>query len=65
MLKIQANKDGVVQFSSAIQKGDLIDANEELVALIPEIDKKKLKFIYQHKKLKGLEREIKFNMLLI
>ena len=52
-------------FHRQFKKGDLIDANEELVALIPEIDKKKLKFIYQHKKLKGLEREIKFNMLLI
>ncbi|AEW58252.1 TPA: HlyD family efflux transporter periplasmic adaptor subunit [Bacillus cereus] len=56
LLKIQANKDGVVQFSSAIQKGDLIDANEELVALIPEIDKKKVKIYLSAQEIKGIRK---------
>lgn len=56
LLTIQANKDGVVQFSSVMQKGDLINANEELVSLVPEIDKKKVKIYLSAQEIKGIEK---------
>lgn len=38
---IKAQQDGVVQFPSILQPGDLIDPGQEVVSIIPEEDKKK------------------------
>lgn len=42
---IKAQKDGIVQFPSIIQKGDLIDPGQEIVFIIPKEEEKSENFV--------------------
>ncbi len=40
---IKAQKDGIVQFPSILQQGDLINPGQEIVSIIPKEEQKKSK----------------------
>ncbi len=40
-MTIKAHQDRVVQFTSNLQPGDLIDSGQEVVSIIPREDEKK------------------------
>ncbi|MFB6649262.1 HlyD family efflux transporter periplasmic adaptor subunit [Bacillus toyonensis] len=56
---IKAKKDGIVQFPSIIQQGDLIDPGQEIVSVIPKEDEKKIKILLSAQEIKGIKKENK------
>jgi len=56
---IKAKKDGIVQFPSIIQQGDLIDPGQEIVSVIPKDDEKKIKILLSAQEIKGIKKENK------
>ncbi|HHL0974252.1 TPA: HlyD family efflux transporter periplasmic adaptor subunit [Bacillus cereus] len=53
---IKAQKDGIVQLSSTLQKGDLIEPSQEIVSVIPTGDEKKVKILLEAQEVKGIKR---------
>ncbi|WP_460508625.1 HlyD family efflux transporter periplasmic adaptor subunit, partial [Bacillus sp. MN7755] len=53
---IRANKDGIVQFPTIIQPGDLIDSGQEIVSIIPKEDEKKVKVFLSAEEIKGVKK---------
>ncbi|MGH1146183.1 HlyD family efflux transporter periplasmic adaptor subunit [Bacillus pseudomycoides] len=53
---IKAQKDGIVQFSSIIQQGDLVDPGQEVVSIIPKDDEKKVKILFPVEEIKGIKK---------
>ncbi|MEM5606425.1 hypothetical protein AAHB51_27295 [Bacillus cereus] len=45
-MSIRSSKDGIVQLSSPLQKGDLLEAGQEITSIIPKESDKKLRFYY-------------------
>ncbi|MGH0948941.1 HlyD family secretion protein [Bacillus mycoides] len=55
-MTIKAQKDGIVQFSSTVQKGDLIEPSQEIVSVIPKGDEKKVKILLEAQEVKGIKK---------
>ncbi|MFK4317267.1 MULTISPECIES: HlyD family efflux transporter periplasmic adaptor subunit [unclassified Bacillus (in: firmicutes)] len=53
---IKAKKDGVIQFPSIVQQGDLIDPGQEIVSIIPKEDKKKVKILLPAQEIKRIKK---------
>lgn len=53
---IKAQKDGIVQFSSILQQGDLIDPGQEMVSIIPREDEKKVKVLLSAQEIKDIKK---------
>ncbi|MEH6890185.1 HlyD family efflux transporter periplasmic adaptor subunit [Bacillus sp. JJ864] len=53
---IKAQKDGIVQFPSIVQSGDLIDFGQEIVSIIPKENKKKIKILLSAQEVKGIKK---------
>lgn len=53
---IKAQKDGIVQLSSTLQKGDLIEPSQEIVSVIPKGDEKKVKILLEAQEVKGIKK---------
>ncbi|WIG24997.1 HlyD family efflux transporter periplasmic adaptor subunit [Bacillus toyonensis] len=53
---IKAQKDGVIQFPTIIQTGDLIDVGQEVVTIIPKEDLKKIKILLSAEEVKGIKK---------
>ncbi|SDZ43344.1 MULTISPECIES: HlyD family efflux transporter periplasmic adaptor subunit [unclassified Bacillus (in: firmicutes)] len=53
---IKAQKDGIVQFPSIIQQGDLVDPGQEIVSIIPKEDEKKVKISLPVEEIKGIKK---------
>lgn len=62
MTIIKAKKDGIVQFPSIIQTGDLIESGEEIVSIIPKEDEKRVRILLSAQDIKEIKKEIKFNI---
>ncbi|MFP3380155.1 HlyD family efflux transporter periplasmic adaptor subunit [Bacillus sp. SIMBA_069] len=56
MTSIRAQRDGVVQFSSAMQKGDLVDSGQEIVSIIPKNTEKKIRILLPAQDIKGIKK---------
>lgn len=52
---IRAIKDGIVQFPSIVQQGDLIDPGQEVVSIIPKESEKKVKILLPAQEIKGIK----------
>lgn len=63
-MTIKAQKNGIVQFSSALQNGDLIEPSQEIVSVIPKDDEKKVKIFLAAQEVHGIKKVIKFSMRL-
>ncbi|HFT2183473.1 TPA: HlyD family efflux transporter periplasmic adaptor subunit [Bacillus cereus] len=55
MTVVKAQKEGIVQFSSILQPGDLINAGQELVSIIPKENEKKIKILLPAQEMKGIK----------
>lgn len=55
MTVVKAQKEGIVQFSSILQPGDLINAGQELVSIIPKENEKKIKILLPAQEMKGVK----------
>ncbi|MDF2016432.1 MULTISPECIES: HlyD family efflux transporter periplasmic adaptor subunit [Bacillus] len=44
-MSIRSSKDGIVQLSSPLQKGDLLEAGQEITSIIPKESDKKIKIL--------------------
>lgn len=44
-MTIRSSKDGIVQLSSLLQKGDLLEAGQEIVSIVPNESDKKIKIL--------------------
>ncbi|MEK4501141.1 HlyD family efflux transporter periplasmic adaptor subunit [Bacillus sp. FSL R12-0069] len=55
-MTIKAQKDGIVQFSSALQNGDLIEPSQEIVSVIPKDDEKKVKIFLAAQEVHGIKK---------
>ncbi|PGV98172.1 hemolysin D, partial [Bacillus cereus] len=44
-MTIRSSKDGTVQLSSLLQKGDLLEAGQEIVSIVPKESDKKIKIL--------------------
>ncbi|SHH99228.1 HlyD family efflux transporter periplasmic adaptor subunit [Virgibacillus chiguensis] len=53
---IKAKKDGVVQFPSIIQQGNLIDSGQEIVSIIPKEKEKKVKILLSPQERNGINK---------
>lgn len=53
---IKAKKDGIVQFPSIIQQGDLVDPGQEIVSIIPKENEKKIKILLPVQEIKGIKK---------
>ena len=53
---IKAQKDGIVQFPSIIQKGDLIDPGQEIVFIIPKEEEKKVKILLPADEIRDIKK---------
>lgn len=53
---IRAIKDGIVQFPSIVQQGDLIDPGQEVVSIIPKESEKKVKILLPAQEIKGIKK---------
>ena len=53
---IKAYQDGVVQFPSILQPGDLIDPGQEVVSIIPKEDGKKVKILLPAEEIRGIKK---------
>lgn len=53
---IRAQKDGIVQFSSILQQGDLVDPGQEVVSIIPKENKKKVKILLPAQEINGIKK---------
>ncbi|WP_142322100.1 HlyD family efflux transporter periplasmic adaptor subunit, partial [Bacillus cereus] len=56
MTSIRAQRDGVVQFPSAMQKGDLVDPGQEVVSIIPKDNEKKIRILLPAQDIKGIKK---------
>lgn len=56
MTVVKAQKEGIVQFSSILQPGDLINAGQELVSIIPKENEKKIKILLPAQEIKGIKK---------
>ncbi|KGT40397.1 MULTISPECIES: HlyD family efflux transporter periplasmic adaptor subunit [Bacillus] len=56
IMTIKAHQDGVVQFPSIIQPGDLIDPGQEVVSIIPKENEKKIKILLSAQEIKGIKK---------
>ncbi|HDR3493174.1 TPA: HlyD family efflux transporter periplasmic adaptor subunit [Bacillus wiedmannii] len=52
---IRAQKGGIVQFSSILQQGDLVDPGQEVVSIIPNENKKKVKILLSAQEINGIK----------
>ncbi|PEY62960.1 HlyD family efflux transporter periplasmic adaptor subunit [Bacillus cereus] len=55
-MTIKAHQDGVVQFTSNLQPGDLIDSGQEVVSIIPKEDEKKVKILLSAQEIRGIKK---------
>ncbi|KXY30541.1 HlyD family efflux transporter periplasmic adaptor subunit [Bacillus sp. FSL K6-0067] len=55
-MTIKAQKNGIVQFSSALQNGDLIEPSQEIVSVIPKDDEKKVKIFLAAQEVHGIKK---------
>lgn len=55
MTVVKAQKEGIVQFSSILQPGDLINAGQELVSIIPKENEKKIKILLPAQEMKDVK----------
>lgn len=53
---IKAQKDGIVQFPSILQQGDLVDPGQELISIIPKENKKKVKILLPVQEINGIKK---------
>ncbi|MGN4631663.1 HlyD family efflux transporter periplasmic adaptor subunit [Bacillus cereus group sp. MYBK29-1] len=53
---IKAKRDGIVQFPSIIQQGDLIESGREVVSIIPKEDEKKVRILLSAQDIKGIKK---------
>ncbi|MGN4422166.1 HlyD family efflux transporter periplasmic adaptor subunit [Bacillus cereus group sp. MYBK249-1] len=53
---IKAQKDGIVQFPSIIQNGDLIDLGQEVITIVPKENLKKIKILLSAEEKKGIKK---------
>lgn len=53
---IKAQKDGIVQFPTILQQGDLIDPGQEIVSIIPKENEKKVKISLPAQEIKGIKK---------
>ncbi|EJV55934.1 HlyD family efflux transporter periplasmic adaptor subunit [Bacillus cereus] len=53
---IKAQKDGIVQFPSILQQGDLVDPGQEVVSIIPKENKKKVKILLPVQEINGIKK---------
>lgn len=53
---IKAKKDGIVQFPSILQEGDLVDPGQEVVSIIPKEDEKKVRILLSAQEIKGVKK---------
>lgn len=56
MTIIKAKKDGIVQFPSIIQTGDLIESGEEIVSIIPKEDEKRVRILLSAQDIKEIKK---------
>ncbi|MFN6593109.1 HlyD family efflux transporter periplasmic adaptor subunit [Bacillus sp. TD10] len=56
MTIIKAQKDGIVQFPSILQQGDLVDPGQELISIIPKENKKKVKILLPVQEINGIKK---------
>ncbi|MED3476588.1 HlyD family efflux transporter periplasmic adaptor subunit [Bacillus thuringiensis] len=53
---IKAQKDGIVQFPSILQQGDLINPGQEIVSIIPKEEQKKVRILLPAQEIKGIKK---------
>ncbi|EJR26357.1 MULTISPECIES: HlyD family efflux transporter periplasmic adaptor subunit [Bacillus cereus group] len=53
---MKAQKDGIVQFPSIIQQGDLVDPGQEMVSIIPKEEEKKVKILLPAEEIKDIKK---------
>ncbi|PFD11060.1 HlyD family efflux transporter periplasmic adaptor subunit [Bacillus cereus] len=53
---IKAPNDGVIQFTSILQKGDLVEPGQELISIIPKENIKKIKILMSAQEVKGIKK---------
>ncbi|PDY85337.1 HlyD family efflux transporter periplasmic adaptor subunit [Bacillus toyonensis] len=53
---IRAKIDGIVQFTSIIQQGDLIDPGQEIVSIVPKKNEKKVKILLPAQEIKRIKK---------
>lgn len=53
---IKAQKDGIVQFPSILQQGDLINPGQEIVSIIPKEEQKKVSILLPAQEIKGIKK---------
>ncbi|MEB9455179.1 HlyD family efflux transporter periplasmic adaptor subunit [Bacillus anthracis] len=53
---IKAQKDGIVQFPSILQEGDLINPGQEIVSIIPKEEQKKVRILLPAQEIKGIKK---------
>lgn len=61
MTTIKAEKDGIAQFSSIIEKGDLIDPGQEIISIVPKDNQKKIKILLPVQEMKEIKKGDKVN----
>ncbi|PES31056.1 HlyD family secretion protein [Bacillus thuringiensis] len=60
-MSIRSSKDGIVQLSSLLQKGDLLEAGQEITSIIPKESNKKIKILLLADSRKGIKIGDKVN----
>ncbi|SFM33988.1 HlyD family secretion protein [Bacillus sp. 5mfcol3.1] len=53
---IKVQKDGIIQFPSILQTGDLVDSGQELISIIPKENIKKIKILMPAQEVKGIKK---------
>ncbi|MCU5709646.1 HlyD family efflux transporter periplasmic adaptor subunit [Bacillus cereus] len=53
---IKAQKDGIVQFTSILQQGDLLNPGQEIVSIIPKEEQKKVRILLPAQEIKGIKK---------
>lgn len=53
---IKAQNDGVIQFTSILQKGDLVEPGQELISITPKENIKKIKILMPAQEVKGIKK---------
>lgn len=53
---IKALKDGLIQFPTTLQSGDLIDYGQEIISIVPKDSEKKIKMLLSAQEVKGVKK---------
>ncbi|MGH0556944.1 HlyD family efflux transporter periplasmic adaptor subunit [Bacillus pretiosus] len=56
LMIVKAKRDGIVQFPSILQMGDLIDPGQEIVSIIPKEDQKTIKLLLSSQEIKDIKK---------